>query len=81
VKVIEKVSSKETIFNLMPSSDNFDYQAFVTKIKNLKMQPFHDVYIFTPNEMCFAILKELKNKNIDIKQMEIKHGLAKFEVA
>jgi hypothetical protein len=45
------------------------------------MQPFHGVYIFTPNEMCFAILKELKNKNIDIKQMEIKHGLAKFEVA
>ncbi len=38
MKVIEKVSSRETIFNLMPSSDNFDYQAFVTKIKRSQKQ-------------------------------------------
>ena len=81
MKIEEKDSLRETIFKIIPSSFSEDFSSVFTKIKKLKMQPFHSVYVIIPSDYYFNFQKQLHNSEIKIEQVEIKYGVARMEVS
>ena len=81
MQITEKESFRQSLLTVVPSSDPEDVSILIHKIKMLKTQPFYSVFVFMPSMMFFKFAEELRNHGIKFKQVEIKHNLAKLEVA
>lgn len=81
MQITEKEFFRKSLLTVVPSSDSEDISILIHKIKALKSQPFYSVFVFMPSMMFFKFAEELKNQGIKFKQVEIKHNLAKLEVA
>lgn len=81
MKIEEKDSLRDTVFTVTPSSFSEDFSSLFSKIKKLKMQPFHSVYVIIPGDYYFNFQKQLHEAGIKIEQVEIKYGVARMEVS
>ena len=80
MKIEEKDSLRDTVFTVTPSSFSEDFSSLFSKIKKLKMQPFHSVYVIIPSDYYFNFQKQLQETALKIEQVEIKYGIARMEV-
>lgn len=80
MKLSEKTFSNRTLITVIPSSLKEDFSSILMKIKKLKMQPFHYVFIAIPDEFIIVFKKQLFDFGLDIKQFESKDGVSKLEI-
>lgn len=81
MKLSEKTSLKKTFITAIPSSHKEDFSLLLNKIKKLKNKPFHYVYLALPSKYLTSFKKQMLECGLEVRQFEIKNGIARMEIA
>ena len=80
MKLSEKTYSSKTFITAIPSSKKEDFSLLLKKIKKLKTQPFHYVYLAMPSKDLINFKKQMDEFDLEVKQFEVKNGIARMEI-
>lgn len=81
VKVIEKTSSHQTFYTLIPNNKHLDFKEVFAKIKKKKTEAFHKVFLTIPLEFAHECTKAVKDNDLTIKQMQADKNFVAMEIA
>lgn len=80
MKLSEKTNFGKTFITAIPSSSKEDFSLLFNKIKQLRAQPFHCVYLAIPSKYLMSFKKQLNSSDLKINQFQIEKGIARMEI-